>query len=402
MKMTELIRLVGINMRRNTFRVLLTSLGIIVGTVTIILVIAIGQGGEQQAAAQFSGLSADTIYVNLNYQVLSAGVPRTDEDQLTPELIGQIMEESTAIEGIYLRTTSYAEGRIGGKKEYLSLAGVTGGYAEISNLPLLCGADFSEEDYADGRNLAVIGYGLAEKYFARPEDALGKFITLGKMNYRIIGVLCRSEDGLQGLNPDDTVFLPYQAMMDNDEIQDTSYRQMVGKARGIDRVDRALREIESTLRYRLDNSSIYKVEDAGSRIEAATASARNMKMLLISVAAIVFLVSGIGIMNVLFVTIKERTREIGILGALGMRRVDLLMQFLLESMSMGMFGGAAGVALSTFALEMMRRYSEIPVLESVEGKLAAFAFAVLTGTVFGFYPAYKAARMKPVDALADE
>ena len=397
MRTTELIRLVWVNMSKNKFRMLLTALGIIVGTVTIILVVAIGQGGEAQAAAQFSGLSADTIYIKANYQVLSAGLKVEDTRELTPLLMEQILEESSALEGMYLRSNTYTLGKIKSKEEYLAVAGVTEDYLNVSNLAIQWGNNFSQEE-----NAIVIGSAIAEKHFASAQAALGNVITLGKINYRIVGVLERSQDGLHGMNPDNTIFMPYATMVINEELTESAYNEMVAKAHGVAMVNLAMREIQSTLHYQLENSAHYSVEDAGSRIEAATASARNMKMLLISVAAIVFLVSGIGIMNVLFVSIKERTKEIGILGALGMRRMDILLQFLLESMGIGIFGGVIGVGISTFVMEVIRRFSDMPMVESIEGKVFALIFAIVTGTVFGFYPACKAAMLKPVAALANE
>ena len=158
-------------------------------------------------------------------------------------------------------------------------------------------------------------------------------------------------------------------------------------------------EIKSTVNYYMNDGDKYLVEDAGSRIEAATESAKTMKLLLISVAAIVFAVGGIGIMNVLFATIRERTKEIGILKALGMKRADILLQFLLESVAIGVFGGAAGAVLSFGAIPLIEKYTDIPVSPSFQGIAAAFIFAVVTGTLFGFYPAYKASKLIPVDAL---
>ena len=163
-------------------------------------------------------------------------------------------------------------------------------------------------------------------------------------------------------------------------------------------IEKAKARLKSTLDYLLEDSTMYAVEDAGSRIDAALESARTMKMLLISVAAIVFLVGGIGIMNVLFVSVKERTREIGILKAIGTSRFDILMQFLLESMGIGLFGGIIGVALSYAAMPLMK-ITDIAVSPSVGGQVAAMVFAVSTAAIFGFYPAYKASVLKPIDAL---
>lgn len=159
--------------------------------------------------------------------------------------------------------------------------------------------------------------------------------------------------------------------------------------------------MQSSLDYFLENSSVYTVEDAGNRIETATKSACTMSMLLVSVALIVLTLGGIGIMNVLFVTVKERTKEIGILKALGSPAKDILIQFLLESVSIGVVGGIVGVAVSGVGLWLMQ-YSTMPVAPSVQGMCVAFLFAVLTSAVFGFYPAYKASQLKPVEALSYE
>lgn len=151
----------------------------------------------------------------------------------------------------------------------------------------------------------------------------------------------------------------------------------------------------------MTEASAYSVSDAGTWIEAATASATTMKLLLVSVAVIVFVVGGIGIMNVMFVTVKERTKEIGILKALGAKEKDILFQFLLESFCIGVFSGAVGVALSFPAIALMA-FTEIPVWPSWDGKVLACVFAVATSTLFGFYPAYKASLLMPVQALAEE
>ena len=360
MKSIELLRMVWINMMQNKFKVILTSLGIIVGTMTIVLVIAIGQGAEQQAAAQFSGLSADTIYVNLNYAAMGGEFDFTKIERLTEENLNQIKEESTALSDIYLRAETTKEVGIGRQKEYLSIVGVTEGYADVSNLLFSMGSDFSIDDLEEGTNVAVIGNGIVEKYFTSEADALGQKIKIGEDRYEIIGVLQRNEDGLQGMNHDNSIYIPYTTVKENKILDDMVIPQIVGKAKKLNMVKLAMKEIESTLDYYLNDSDLYIVEDAGSRIDAATQSARTMKLLLVSVATIVLIVGGIGIMNVLFVTIKERTKEIGVLKALGSTSKDIMLQFLLESVSIGVFGGAVGIILSLGAMSFMV-YTDLPV-----------------------------------------
>lgn len=229
MRLREIFHIVTLNMIENKFRLLLTTLGIIVGTITIILVIAIGKGGEREAARQFSNLSADTIYVNLDYTALAAGKDVTTVEKLAPELLDKIMEESTTLQGIYLRASGFQEISYNGKKQSASLVGVTPGYAEISNISFEQGADFSEFDFEDGERVAVIGSKLAEKLFGT-DPVVGSYIKLGDARYRIVGLLKRSEDGLQGVDTDSSLFIPYSAMEKDELLDPYATTQAVGKA----------------------------------------------------------------------------------------------------------------------------------------------------------------------------
>lgn len=395
MRLTETLRMIGVNLVQNKSKVLLTSLGIIIGTLTIILVIAIGRGGEEQIAKQYTNMSAETVYVNisLGQNMDFAAIPK-----LKPEDMDTILEENPYLKGIYLRSNISQEVVIGREKKQCNLVAVTEGYGEISNLPIDAGADFSGADMEEGQRVAVIGANIAKENFGSAENAVEQSIRIGNAVYQIIGVLEKKSEGLQGLYPDDTIFLPYRTAEENNLFNDYSLPQAVGLARDTGAIEKAKARLKSTLDYLLEDSTMYLVEDAGSRIDAALESARTMKMLLISVAAIVFLVGGIGIMNVLFVSVKERTREIGILKAIGTSKRDILLLFLLESMGIGLLGGLAGAALSYAAMPLMR-LTDIAVSPNVGGQIAALIFAVSTAAIFGFYPAYKASELKPIDAL---
>lgn len=387
--------MIGVHLIQNKSKVLLTSLGIIIGTLTIIMVIAIGRGGEEQIARQYTNMSAETVYVNVSFgqNMDMSSVPR-----LKPEHIDTILDENPYLKGMYLRCTTSQEVVIGREKKPMNLAGVTGGYGEISNLLLETGADFSDADLEEGSRVVILGADIAKENFGSAEDAVGATIRIGNYSYEVIGVLQKKSEGLQGLSPDVTVFLPYLTAQEDGVFNDYSFPQAVGLAQDTKVIEKAKARLKSTLDYLLEDSTMYDVEDAGSRIDAALESARTMKMLLISVAAIVFLVGGIGIMNVLFVSVKERTREIGILKAIGTSKHDILLQFLLESMGIGLFGGTIGVLLSYGAMPLMK-LTDIAVVPSIGGKVAALIFAVSTSAIFGFYPAYKASVLKPIDAL---
>lgn len=396
MRFSEMILLVFNNLLENKSKVILTSLGIIVGAATVVAVIAIGKGGEEEVKAQFSGLSAETIYINPDYSS-GANIFEGNFKKITPEHMDFIMNESTTLKGMYLRGSSYKEAVINNIKENISVTGVTEEYSTVSNIKVTQGYDIDKIDVEDGTNVAVIGDGIANKFFMGAEDAIGKEVSIDNRIYKIIGVLERSADGMQGVSPDDTVFIPYSTA-ESSTFDEYTIPQIVALADNINMVKKAMAEIMDSLDYLLEDDNVYTAEDAGSRIEAASKSARTMNILLISVATIVFIVGGIGIMNVLFLSVKERTKEIGILKALGAKEVNIMSLFILEAVIISGIGGIVGLILSYCFIPFIKHLG-VPVLPSIEGMIIAFAFAIVTGTIFGFYPAYKASQLKPVDAL---
>ncbi|WP_195217879.1 ABC transporter permease [Turicibacter sanguinis] len=399
MKLLEMLRIVMINILQNKVKVMLTSIGIIVGSVTIVMVIAIGRGGEEEVKAQFSGLSAETVYVNLDYMKIG-NKDFSEIPKLTQDLMEQMMDESQTLKGIYLRGDAYSEVTLNGKTEYISVTGVTEGYSLVSNLETAYGENISEFDVEEMTSVAVIGEGIAKKYYPNVEEAIGSTIRIGDKAFTIIGILERKGDGLQGLSADDTIFIPFTTA-EQSILNEYTMPQIVALSKDLSTIKFSMKEMKSTLNYVLDDGSYYTLEDAGSRIEAATQSAGTMNMLLIAMATIVFIVGGIGIMNVLFLSIKERTKEIGILKALGSSKEEILLQFLFESVIISTFGGIMGVLLSYLLMPLMK-YTNTPVSPSIEGQIIAIIFAMITGTLFGLYPAYKASQLKPIEALSYE
>ena len=399
MKLLEMLRIVMINILQNKVKVMLTSIGIIVGSVTIVMVIAIGRGGEEEVKAQFSGLSAETVYVNLDYMKIG-NKDFSEIPKLTQDLMEQMMDESQTLKGIYLRGDAYSEVTLNGKTEYISVTGVTEGYSLVSNLETAYGENISEFDVEEMTSVAVIGEGIAKKYYPNVEEAIGSTIRIGDKAFTIIGILERKGDGLQGLSADDTIFIPFTTA-EQSILNEYTMPQIVALSKDLSTVKFSMKEMKSTLNYVLDDGSYYTLEDAGSRIEAATQSAGTMNMLLIAMATIVFIVGGIGIMNVLFLSIKERTKEIGILKALGSSKEEILLQFLFESVIISTFGGIMGVLLSYLLMPLMK-YTNTPVSPSIEGQIIAIIFAMITGTLFGLYPAYKASQLKPIEVLSYE
>lgn len=399
MQLTEMLRIIWINILQNKFKVILSSLGIIVGAATIVLVIAIGKGGEAEMIKQFGDLSAATIYINPDESkaALSGNMDFSKVERLNPEQIYKIKEENPYLTNITLLDFGSVNVIINGKEFFRTITGVTAEYEQVMNLSTVYGENLTKDDEENKSLVAVLGFSVAEQSFGVAEYAVGQYISVNDKLLKVVGVLPRRGDSVGVVVPDSSIFIPYSVGKEY-ILSDRSIPRAVALADDVSHVDSAMKWIRSSLTYYLDNGDAYTIEDIGSRMEAATKSARIMSVVLISVAAIVFIVSGIGIMNVLFVSVKERTREIGILKALGCSEANILLQFLLESVTISVFGSVVGMLLSMFILPLMK-YIDIPAVPSTGGQLAALFFSLLTGTVFGYYPAYKASKQKPIDAL---
>lgn len=398
MRLTEMLRIIWVNIIQNKFKVILSSLGIIVGATTIVLVIAIGNGGEAEITKQFGDLSAATIYINADEsKSVLFDMDLTKIERLNFEQIDQIKAENPYLTNIMLIGFGVGNVTLNGEEYFRSITGVTSEYEQILNLSTAYGSNLIDDDVEDKSLVAVLGYNVAVQNYGMPEYAVGEYISINNKLLKVVGVLARKGDSAGTIAPDSSIFIPYSVAKEY-VFNNYLIPQAIALADDVSHVNSATAWIRSSLAYLLNTSDAYTIENAGSKMEAASQSAKTMSMLLVSVAVIVFIVSGIGIMNVLFVSVKERTREIGILKALGCPERDILLQFLLESITISVFGSIAGMLLSIFILPLMK-YTDIPVLPSAGGQLAALFFSLLTGTVFGFYPAYKASKQKPIDAL---
>lgn len=437
MRPKELLGLVWINLLENKFKVLLTSLGIIVGAATIVLVIAIGQGGKADVADQFKNLNAGAVEVRYseNAQGLeglmngmtegmgtvpggfsgggrmsagggfSGGMPVGSRTTVQSTLTYEDVEEIALFVPNITAATISASGSYdvvaGDSDESVShtIVGAYPAYAEITNLSVAIGEFITEESNTMADKVCVLGARVAEDTFGSALAAYNSVVTIDDRDYTVIGVLSSMGSVTSGISPDSAIYLPYS----------TAEKYLFGKeiapvitvlAEDVSKVETVMEDVELTLQSTHPGVT-YTISDAGSSMEAATQSANTLSMLLIGVASIVFVVGGIGIMNVLFVSVKERTREIGILKALGTSRRDILMGFLLESNFISILGGIIGVAVGLALVPVLEKF-DMRLETSPGGALLALAFAVVTGTVFGFYPAAKAAALRPIEALSQE
>lgn len=515
MKLSEILRLVWINLIQNKFKVVLTSIGIVVGAATIVMVIAIGRGGQMDVADQFKNLNAGAIDISYEQSSDSSssnsksssksgssgkssngnsesgnrgqggfgggqGMPpmpgvasgdsgnskssggssgnsknsgnsSSDKSQKgngssngggMPQMQGgremqgggmpggfggfmlggknsessKINQEKitlseddmddlkTFLPGISDITISYTtksdvDGGDLDDAESYTIAGVKNNYAGMSNLMMAAGSFIESSDETNKEKVCVLGYSVAKEIFGSVKDAYDSTIYIDDREYVVNGVISEVGTVSSGISPDDSIFIPYS----------TGVKYIVGTdadptitviASDVDKVDTVMENIQSVLAENYPNAE-FTITDAGSKMEAASESNNTLTTLLIAMAAIVFIVGGIGIMNVLFVSVKERTKEIGILKAIGCTKKDILIEFLLEACFISILGGILGVLLS-FGITPVVEHFDVRVELSVFGAALAVVFAVFTGTVFGFYPALKASKLVPVEALNEE
>lgn len=393
MSFSEILRSIFINIRENKSKVFLTTLGVIVGALTIVLVMAIGNGSQASVEEQFKRLNVGTLHV-----MPAFGKGGGTDIKLGTEDMEAIAEEVPSIKSVSMMINGNASISYQDVSTNSNVAGVMGAFEGINNLELEYGEFISEDNSND--KVAVIGSEIVNLLFEEMDasEVIGEKIILNGKRFEVIGVLEYIGSSERGFNPDEGVIIPYEVA--EKYITGRNLKPIImALAKDIDHIDSAIGEISVVLQKRYgSNSDKFMIRDAGSSLESARSSARTMTLMLLSVATVVLIVGGIGIMNVLFVSVKERTREIGILKAIGARKKDILRIFLFEAIIISGAGGIVGILVSLAVMPLMD-YFQVRAIPSMFGYLLAFGFSVVIGTFFGYYPASKAASLKPIDAL---
>lgn len=419
MRIIELIRSVMLSVAHNKFRIFLTSLGIIIGTFTIIMVVGIGNASEAAVAEQFKRLSVESITISqsrggpADFARGPAGQTKSitkDEMLLMPDLLQDVKSV-----GIMTRTNS--DIAYSSESASVGIQGINEAYAEITNLSVLQGDFFTDADGATRNRVVVLGNNLAKTLFGENIDtAVGETVIIKGTTFKVVGILNRiggsggisaAGDMASSVSADDIAFIPYDVALKyttgnagarGGPMMGGGSATYIALANDMQSVKPAIDEIKTYIDGITGTADSYNVVDAGSALTSAQATSKTMSTLLIAVAAIVLFVSGIGIMNVLMVAVKERTREIGILKSIGAARRVILLEFLFEAIFISLCGGILGVMLSVL-VPWILSFTDIKYLASVDGIALGLGFSVATGIFFGYYPAAKASKLKPIDAL---
>ena len=405
MSLKTLLRLAWEAIVRNRARSLLTMLGMIIGVAAVVITISIGVGAREAVSAQITGLGSNLVIVipgsvTLNGVRTGTGAAST----LTPDdglAIAKLPHVAAVSPGVGMHTQVVA----GGNNWYTSVNGVAPTFTYIREWHMASGSFFTDADDVSAAKVCVLGQTVIENLFPGGESPLGKIVLVRNVPFTVIGTLARRGQSASGQDQDDVILIPYTASMQR--LTGTWFVNVIAvSAADQASIPLVQSEIFGLLRQRhrivagmQDDFDVRNLQDIAN---AAASSATTMEFLLAGVAIVSLLVGGIGIMNIMLVSVTERTREIGLRIAVGARSNSILLQFLIEAVVLSGVGGLIGVVIGVIGSGAVAIFGNWPMAIPVTGIALAFSFAALTGIFFGYYPASKAAHLDPIEALRFE
>jgi len=402
-----ILRLALRSLARNPGRSLLTALGIIIGIAAVIAVIAVGQGASSALKNQIGSMGSNLLMIFPGSLQTSGSRGGAGTSQaLTAEDAEAILLETPHI--VALSPIVRGGGQVIHRENnwYTALQGVVPDYLTVRNWPLREGDGFTEADVRSGARVCLLGQTVAEQL--RPGESLvGQMIRIRNMPFRVLGVLEPKGTAAWGQDQDDLILMPWTTLrrsLQNSRFNNLS--QILVSLDSMEHLEAARAEIRSLLRQRHrlaeDTDDDFTITDMTEITQNITQVSKLMTLLLTVIASISLVVGGIGIMNIMLVSVTERTREIGLRLAVGARRRDLLTQFLVEAIVLSGIGGLLGMGLGMATALIVARTNNWPVLITPQSILIAFAFSTGVGVFFGFYPAWRAARLDPIESLRRE
>jgi len=401
--MTLRIALKALN--RNKMRTVLTMLGMIIGVGAVITMVALGTGARTTIEERVK--SAGTNMINVNAGNFSSGGVRMGQGNSTT-LIPEDATAMRAIPGVqYVAAGANTRAQViaGNQNWSTNIQGTDVDLPLIRSWPAKYGSFFSAQDVSGAQKVAVLGSVVSNTLFGEDVDPTGQIIRIKSQPFKVIGVMASKGQSAMGQDQDDTVFVPYTTVIKKLQGQQHINNVTVSAAQSdiINDVAEAIR-VELRTRHKIQpgDADDFMVRTLEEMASVQTETAKTMTTLLASIAGVSLLVGGIGIMNIMLVSVTERTREIGLRMAIGARGKDVLLQFLVEAIVISLIGGMIGIGLGFGLSAAVQRFMQWPADISGDAIALAFGFAALTGIFFGFYPARKAASLDPIEALRFE
>ena len=403
---TNLFKIALRALANNKLRAFLNMLGIIIGVASVIAMLAIGQGSKKSIQQQISEMGSNMIMIHPGAET-RGGVRQDPSAMQTLKLENyeKLREECTYLSGISPNVSSSGQLVAGSHNYPSSVSGVSMDYLTIRQLTVEQGEMFTENDIRTSAKVCVIGKTIVDNLFPDGSDPIGKVIRCNQIPFRVIGVLKSKGYNSMGMDQDDVVLAPYSTVMKR-LLAQTYLSGVFASALTEDLTEEAVDEITAILRreHKLkdtddDDFTIRTQQELSSMLNTTTDL---MTTLLACIAGISLVVGGIGIMNIMYVSVTERTREIGLRMSVGARGIDILSQFLIEAIMISITGGLIGVIIGCGASFMIKAIAHWPVFIQPWSVLLSFLVCTVTGVFFGWYPAKKAADLDPIDALRYE
>jgi putative ABC transport system permease protein len=400
--LTNTLRLALREIRRNVLRSFLTILGIVIGVAAVIVMVTVGAGATAQVSEQIAGLGSNLLVIRPGQRIghgQTTAAPPFDMDD-----VGALGREIPAVAAVAPSASQRLVVVYGNANWATMVTGVDNQFFIVRNWAIISGRRFLETELRAGKAVCIIGATIARELFG-PQDPLDQLIRVGNLSCTVIGVLEAKGQSTFGSDQDDLVLIPLRTFQrriaGNRDIGLIQVSVAEGRS-----TDKAKSDIEYLLRERRritgSESDNFQVLDMKEITRMLTGTTRILTTLLGAVAAVSLLVGGIGIMNIMLVSVTERTREIGIRLAIGALEREVLLQFLVEAVVLSSFGGVIGILLALSASLGLSRLLHIPFIFNPGIMAVAFLFSAAVGIVFGFFPARKAARLDPIDALRHE
>ena len=402
MLVSETIRISLSSIRGNLFRALLTMLGIIIGVGAVITMVALGTGAQRAIDEQMQAFGGDILSIQSSAW-FSRGVARNTQTLTTDDALA-LATGMQHMEAIVPEISERFQVKYGNQNLNLMIIGTTPNYARVHGFEFAHGAMFTESDDAARRRVVVLGAEIPEMLDADPAALIGRKLQIRSITFEIVGVL-EAKGGTGWRNPDDDIWMPLSTaqfrVTGNEFVENIS-----AKVAHDSSAELAMLEIERVLRREhgilpgQDND--FAIMDRRQFAESRQEAAQVFSYLLAGIAGVSLVVGGIGIMNIMLVTVTERTREIGVRKALGATSGNILLQFLVESTILCLLGGLLGLALGATASALLAHYAGWQTVVTSGSALMAFGFSAAVGIIFGIWPARRAARLDPIEALRHE